>query len=267
MHGIEHIEMVPNVKTLDGEDASGLFSITMQGQGKWASATNWTLGSSQEGNAEVLYVPSKETAPTEPVSYLFGGTVSYRDVESGQLIIVDLTPTQLTVNPSPDLHLTYFVQRDLLGDDPVTPEVEPWEPAQFALLIQNKGAGEALNLDIETSDPTIVDNQNNLPVKFTKLYCTVDGKDCNYDFNHLSLGKIAAQQNVMARWWYYSNVSAHVANYEVQMTKHSNYGIEFDLITIDGVYELTRSVCGFAIPDGVPAEHHRGRGQPARPCH
>ena len=52
------------------------------------------------------------------------------------------------------------------------------------------------------------------------------------------------EQNVMACWWYYSNVAAHVANYEVQMTKHSNYGIEFDLITIDGVYELTRSVCG-----------------------
>ena len=48
----------------------------------------------------------------------------------------------------------------------------------------------------------------------------------------------------MARWWYYCNVSAHVANYEVRMKKHSSFGIEFDLITLDGVRELTRSVNG-----------------------
>ena len=254
MHSIEHVEMTPSVKTLDGDDASGLFSITTQGQGTWASAQNWTLDSSKEGTATVLYVPSKETAPTVPVDYLFGGTVTYRDVETGQLVVVELTPTQLTVNPSPDLHLTYFVQRDFIGDDPLTEEVEPSQPAQFALLIQNRGAGEALSLSIETSDPTIVDNKNNLPVTFTKLYCTVDGKESSTDFNKLSLGSIAAGQNIMARWWYTCNVMAHVANYEVRMTKHSNYGMEFDLITIDGVRELTHSVGDYFLLNTIDDE-------------
>ena len=216
----------------------------MEGKGTWAGNDNWTLESGGTGKAEVLYVPAKETAPTEPVEYLFGGIVSYRDVQTGNLVNVELTPTKLTVNPSPDLHLTYFIQRDFIGDDPLTEEVEPWEPAQFALLIQNKGAGDAIDLKIETSDPTIVQNDCGLPVEFTKLYSTVDGVEKNMNFNKLDLGRIAAGQNVMARWWYYSNVSAHVANYEVKMTKHSNYGVEFDLITLDGVRELTRSVSG-----------------------
>ncbi len=242
--GIEDVTVTPSVKRLDGEDATDLFSITTQGLGNWAGADRWDLASAKTGEALVLYVPAKEAAPTEPVQYLFGGTVTYRNVADGKLVTVELTQTQLAVNPSPELHLTYFVQRDFISDNPLTEEVEPWEPTQFALLIQNKGAGEAISLDIETTDPTIVDNACNLPVKFTKLYCTVDGVEKNYDFNKLSLGSIAPGQNIMARWWYYCNVAAHVANYEVYMTKHSSYGEEFDLIYLDGVRELTRSVSG-----------------------
>lgn len=247
MDGIEAITLTPNVKTISGEDVSALFAISTVGSSQnWTSKESgeWSLASSQTGEAKVIYVPSKETAPTEPVSYLFGGTVSYRDIASGNLITQELTPTQLTVNPSPDLHLTYFVQRDFISDDPLTEDIEPWEPAQFALLIQNKGAGDAIDLKIETEDPQIVDNACNLPVEFIKLYATIDGEQQNMDFNKLNLGGIAAGQSKMARWWFYSNASAHVANFEARMTKHSNYGIEFDLITLDGVHELTRSVSG-----------------------
>ena len=248
MNSIEDVVMTPNVKALDGTDATDLFSITTQGTGAWAGKDRWDLSSSGTGEALVLYVPAKEAAPTAPVDYLFGGTVTYRNVADGRLVTVELTPTQLTVNPSPDLHLTYFVQRDFISDNPLTDEVEPWEPAQFALLIQNKGAGEALDLKIETSDPTIVDNACNLPVTFTKLYCTVDGQQSNMDFNKLDLGSIAPGQNIMVRWWFYSNVSAHVANYEARMLKHSSFGEEFDLITLDGVRELTHSVSGSLTP-------------------
>ena len=245
MSDIEDVVLVPSVKTIDGTDATDLFSITTtKGTDGWVSGDRWDLPSTGVGQAEVLYVPSKETAPTEPVDYLFGGTVSYLNVSDGKFVTYELTPTQLTVNPSPDLHLTYFVQREFIGDDPLTEEVEPWEPAQFALLIQNKGAGEALNLQIETNEPTIVDNACNLPVKFTKLYCTVDGVHSNMDFNKIDLGSIAAGQNMMLRWWFYCNVSAHVANYNVQMTKHSSFGEEFDLVTIDGIREMTHSVSG-----------------------
>ena len=260
MNSIEHVTLIPNVKRTDGTDATDLFAVSYEGEDAWKGSDNWTLASSGTGKATVLYVPSKETAPTAPVEYLFGGTVSYRDVETGNLITVELTPTKLAVNPSPDLHLTYFVQRDFISDDPVTDEVEPWEPTQFALLIQNKGAGPALDLKIETSDPNVVENLNNLPVKFTKLYSTVDGVQGNQEFNKLNLGRIEGGQNVMARWWYYCNVSAHVANYMVQMTKASNYGEEFNLITVDGVRELTRSVCGSLIHGQASGARRRARG-------
>ena len=244
MNGIRDITLTPTVKRTDGTDASDLFAISFKGIGSWSTTDDWQLAANTTGEANVLYVPSKETAPTTKTDYLFGGTLTYRDVETGQLVKVELMQTKLTVNPSPDLHLTYFIQRDFVGDNPLTEEVEPWEPAEFALLIQNKGAGDAIDLKIETSNPQIVDNQANLPVEFTKLYTTVDGVEGTMNFNKLDLGRISAGQNIMARWWFYSNVSAHVASYEAHMTKHSNYGVEFDLITLDGIYDMIHSVKG-----------------------
>lgn len=181
------------------------------------------------------------------MEYLFGGTVTYRDVQTGQLITQELMKTRLAVNPSPDLHLTYFVQRDFLVG----------EPAQFALLVQNKGAGAAIDLKIETSEPTVVSNENNLPVEFTTLYTTLDGVAGNFKFTSLDLGRIAPGKNLLARWWFASNVNAHVANYEVRMTKASNYGEEFNLITLDGVRELTHSVTGTIRPSSANSAKRR----------
>ena len=262
MEGIEDIHFVPTVQSADGTDATDLFAISTNVEGLAANAP-WNIAASGRGTATALYVPAKEAAPTEPTDYLFGGTVTYRDVATGQLISVELMKTRLAVNPSPDLHLTYFVQRDFLSDDPLTEEVEPYQPAEFALLIQNKGAGPALDLKIETSEPTVVSNENNLPVKFTSLYTTLDGVPGNFRFDKLNLGRIEAGTSKLARWWFYSNVTAHVANYEVQMTKASNYGEEFNLITLDGVRELTHTVTG-TIGSTAP-NRVRGMGQAVNP--
>ncbi len=256
MEGIEDIHFVPTVQAADGTDATDLFAISTNVE-NLASNAPWNIAASGRGTATALYVPAKEAAPTEPTDYLFGGTVTYRDVATGQLVSVELMKTRLAVNPSPDLHLTYFVQRDFLSDDPLTEEVEPWQPAEFALLIQNKGAGPALDLKIETSEPSVVSNENNLPVEFTSLYTTLDGVPGNFSFNKLNLGRIEAGTSKLARWWFYSNVTAHVANYEVHMTKASNYGEEFNLITLDGVRELVHTVKG-TIRSTAPA---RVKGQ------
>lgn len=253
MTNLQDIYVEAKVTNMEGENVTELFALEYKGLGAWGKANDngtnagngtWILGGNETGEANVLYVPSKEAAPSVPTDYLFGGTLTYRDVNTGNMVTVELMQTKLTVNPSPDIHLTYFLQRDFISDDPLTEEVEPWQPAQFALLIQNKGNGPALNLKIETSEPQIVENLNNLPVKFTTLYATVDGKPGTSSFHNLDLGRIEAGKNIMARWWFYSNVSGYLADYNVTMIKGSNYGDDFNLITIDGVKELKHSVTG-----------------------
>lgn len=234
-----------NVKTMEGKDVSELFAIeydkpegmTIESDG------SWNIEGLTTGIATVLYVPSKETAPKEAVQYLFGGKLSYTDVATGKRVSMDLMPTCLTVNPSPDLYLTYFVQREFISDDPLTDDViEPWEPAEFALLIQNKGAGKAIDLKIETKEPQIIENVNNLPVSFHSLYSSIDGVKGNFPFKELNVGSIDAGKSVLARWFFYSNVSGYVSDYYAELTKGSMFGDEFNLITVAGAKDLTRSV-------------------------
>lgn len=245
--GITDIVFEANVETMDGTDVTELFALDYDekptGGIKVDDKTKvWSLEGEKSGEAGVIYVPSKETAPTEPVTYLFGGTLAYTDVATGDRVKVDLMQTALTVNPSPDLYLTYFIQREFISDDPLTDVVEPWEPAEFALLIQNKGAGKALNLAIETSEPKIIENVNGLPIAFKSLYSSIDGVEGNFPFTYMEVGAIEPGQNVLARWFFYSNVSGYVNDYYAEMNRGSLYGEEFNLITLLGARDLKRSV-------------------------
>ena len=245
--GLTDIVFEANVKTMDGKDVTEMFALDYDDKPTGSIEVDkktgvWSLAGEKVGEAGVIYVPSKETAPTEPVTYLFGGTLMYTDIDTGERVIVELMQTALKVNPSPDLYLTYFIQREFISDDPLTDVVEPWEPAEFALLIQNKGAGKALNLAIETSEPRIIENVNSLPVAFKSLYSSIDGVEGNFPFTYMKVGAIEPGQNVLARWFFYSNVSGYVNDYYAEMVRGSIYGEEFNLITLLGARDLKRSV-------------------------
>ena len=69
------------MQTTDGRDATDLFAVSTKVEGLNAN-DRWDIAASGSGQATALYVPAKEAAPTEPVDYLFGGTVTYRDVDT-----------------------------------------------------------------------------------------------------------------------------------------------------------------------------------------
>ena len=114
----------------------------------------WELAAGGKGTATILFIPTKYAAPTSDKLYSFGGSLSYLDPNTGLTVTRDLDPVTLTVKPSPNLDLTYFMQRDIYGDDPLTKNVvEPIVPAEFALLINNVGYGDATNVRMTTQQP------------------------------------------------------------------------------------------------------------------
>ncbi len=255
--GLEDVVLDARVYTMDGTDVTEYFALdySEKPENMIEGDAGWDINGGETGKVYVVYVPSKEVAPTEPTQYKFGGTVTYYDVATETEATVELVPTVLTVNPSPDLHLTYFVQREIKGDNLFTEDVvEPSEPVEFALLIKNEGEGDALNLVIETSEPEIIENKNNLPVKFETLYSSLDGVEGYYPFEELPVGKISAGSSKLARWFFKSNLSGYVADYNAQLTKSSIYGEEFNLITVDGVRDLTRSIKLMSVPESAVRE-------------
>lgn len=200
--------------------------------------SGWTLAGNTTGTATVLFIPTKYAAPTEPVEWSFGGTLSYLDPYTGLTVTRDLYPVTLTVKPSPELDLTYFMQRDVYGDDPLTQDVvEPIKPAEFALLINNKGYGDATNVKMVTQQPEIVDNQKGLAINFELISSQVNGADATLSFGQTisnDFGTIPAHSQMYAQWWLTSTLLGHFTDYDVHATHVTSYGNE-DLSLLDEV--------------------------------
>ena len=240
-----------------GEEAtSHEFQInaeTLEGfTGEVALDAGWSLAGNATGTATVLFIPTKYAAPTEPVEWSFGGTLSYIDPYTGTEVTRDLYPVTLTVKPSPELDLTYFMQRDVYGDDPLTLDVvEPMKPAEFALLINNKGYGDAIDVRMMTQQPEIIENEKGLHIDFELISSQVNGGDAALSFGKgiaNDFGTIPAHSQMYAQWWLTSTLLGHFTEYDVHATHVTSYGNP-DLSLLDQVtiHELIHS---FDMPKG-----------------
>ena len=154
-----------------------------------------TLAGGSTGTANYTFIPTDNAAPTSPTIYNIGGTLSYVDPNTGNTVSVPLLPATITVYPEAKLDLNYFLQKDVVGDDPFTPEVEPSEPASLGLLVSNVGYGSADNLSITTAQPQITENQKGLDVSIqmigTQVGTQQESPSLNVDFGNLAPGATA----------------------------------------------------------------------------
>ena len=212
----------------------------------------WTLAPNGDGTATILFIPSKYAAPTEPIDYTFGGRLVYLDPFTGLEVTRELSPVTLTVKPSPELDLTYFMQRDVYGDDPLTEDViEPMKEAEFALLINNKGYGDATNVRMVTQQPEIIDNEKGLLINFELVSSHLNVGDMNLSFGKAianDFGTIPAHSQMYAQWWLTSTLLGHFVDYKVEATHVTSYGNE-DLSLLDQV-TIHELIHGFDYPTG-----------------
>ncbi|MBP5769972.1 MAG: DUF5006 domain-containing protein [Bacteroidaceae bacterium] len=220
--------------------------------------SGWTLGAKETGVATVMFIPSKYAAPEVPKNYSFGGTVTYIDPFSGLEVTRDLSPVIMTVRPTAELDLTYFMQRDVFADDPLTPEVETSQLAEFSLLLNNIGYGEAKNVQMVTNQPVIVDNQKDLDVKFSIISSQLNGGEANLALG-LSIptdfGTLEPHATAYAQWWFESSLLGHFTEYDVHATHVTSFGNpDLSLLNEVTIHELIRSIkvkdlTGFAAND------------------
>ena len=263
------VKLTLNVSSKDGKIAtSHEFQInpeTLNGFNGELDLTNgWSLAAGETGSATILFIPTKYAAPSEPVDYSFGGTLSYIDPFTGLEVRRELYPVTLTVKPSPELDLDYFLQRDIYGDDPLTDEVEPMQPAEFALLINNKGYGDATNVKMTTKQPEIIDNEKGLLVDFEILSSQVNGKEANLAFVQTianDFGTIEAKKQAYAQWWLQSSLLGHFTEYNVKANHLTSSGNEYlSLLDQVNIHELIHGFTptvggrGFLVNDIIDAE-------------
>lgn len=267
------VKLTLEVKDEDGNVAtSHEFQINPEKltgfDGELDLSSGWTLAAGQTGVSTIMFIPTKYAAPTVEKRYAFGGTLSYVDPFTGLTVTRTLAPVTLTVKPSPNLDLTYFMQRDIKGDDPLTLDVvEPCEEAEFSLLINNKGYGDATNVKMVTDQPKIIENEKGLLVDFELMSSQLNGEDKTLALGGsvtTDFGTIPAMSTAYAQWWIKSSLLGHFTDYNVEATHVTSYdNPDLSLLNDVTIHELVRSVdastaqknlIGFMVNDIVDAE-------------
>ncbi len=251
---MEEIQLNIEIWNENGELSNDLFEIETKALDILTGIDGTgSLGSEETGSATILFIPERGAAPEVPVSYSFGGSFSYLDPFTGVTVEKPLFPVTLDVNPSPDLFLHYFMQRDILGDDPLTDPIEPIIPAELAVMIENNGYGTAKNVRIESAQPEIIDNEKGLSIHFELIASNLNGQPRQLGLTNIDFGNIAPRTSTVGQWWFTADLLGHFVNYEASVTHLDSRGNP-DLSLISGaeLHELIRSIRVYgATDDGI----------------
>ena len=243
------------IKNEAGVDCTDLFQIntTSMSQITGIDGTG-SLDAQKEGIVQFMMIPTIEAAPEEPAVYSFGGSFTFLDPFSGEEMTYQLFPVSLTVNPGPNLYIDYFVQRNIISDDPLTEDVvEPMEEAEIAMMIRNLGAGDANNVYLESSQPKIVQNENNLLIDFELSGSAMNGERRPLAMTHIPFGTIASHTNGIAEWYYTSTLMGRVINSTAQVIHNNSYGNpRLSLVSAVNTHELIKGISAYGdLDDGI----------------
>ncbi len=233
------------VKDELGIDHTNLFEITVTSMdGIDAIDGTGTMSAASNGMVKIQFIPTRGAAPTVPVDYYFGGNFTFTDPQTSVSHTMHLYPTKITVHPSPDLHLDYFVSPVLYGDNPLTPNViEPSVPAELAVRIKNVGVGTAKNVMIETAEPVIVNNIQNLLIEINHIGTYVDGEGVQLGLHNIDFGNIESGQQKTGEWLFTSSLLARLVSGNVHLVHNDLYdNPRLSLVSHVGIHELTHPI-------------------------
>jgi len=239
----------------NGVPSNGLFEIQTKSLTNLANVTGTgIIASQQKGNVKFLFIPEPGAAPTVPKVYNFSGTVRYWDPYAKAMVDMPLSKVPLTVNPSPNLMLHYFMQRNILGDDPLTdPAIEPSVPAELAVMIENQGYGAAVNMMISSAQPKIIENDKGLAINFNLIGSNLQGQPKNLGVTDINFGTVPALSTRIGQWYFTSSLLGKFVSYEANVVHANSFGNpELSLVKGIKLHELTRSVKAYgSLDDGI----------------
>ncbi len=245
-HSLEQVEIDLIVTDEQGNDVTSLFGIIpIPAPGAPASRMIAPLATS-----DIMFrlLPSREAAPTAATSYFVGGSVRY--LIDGQDIESELETALFSVQPLDSLDYHYFLQRDVIGDNPQTDVVEPSEPFTLAVMVRNNGVGEARDLRFETASPRVVENENGLPIDFQIIGTKVNGKELQPSVK-ANFGKIAAGGIGIAEWLVDSSLQGSFTNYDTRFKSLAPFEDDrFRLLESVHIHELIRTVDASPVDGG-----------------
>jgi len=211
----------------------------------------WRLAPNSTGRARWIILPKDDAAPDHPLVYSVGGMFTY--TAGGVPTSAPLVPGPVTVYPNAKLRLKYFHQRDVISDDPFTPEVEPAEPYTLAVMVHNVGNGLAKNFSITSAQPKIIENLKGLLIDFEIIATEVAGQPLSASLK-ASFGDLGPGDVKIGRWLLKSSLLGFFLDYSATFEHEDRLGgRETSLIDSVDIHELIHVVRALgALDDGKP---------------
>ncbi|QDS90691.1 Lectin C-type domain protein [Rosistilla ulvae] len=235
--------VIAEVVVLDrtGNDVSELFGVqVIASEGFDINGGSATIGIGGDGTTTWLIVPSTEAAPLGATEYFVAGSFQYD--QFGLTVKETLLPTAITVLPQPELVLDYFLQRDVVSDDPFTDAVEPAEIFTLGAQVRNHGVGIARDLRIESAQPKIIENEKGLLIDFEIVGTSVNGEPAQRTLT-AEIGDLAGGELAIAQWQLEASLQGLFTEYEASFEHISDFGRpDLSLVKSVEIHELIRPV-------------------------
>lgn len=228
-------------------DASGLFFVrTPTFQSVNSVSGDGVIAPTSKAIIKWFIIPKVTAGGTSPdgVRYRVGcnlaGKLRGVTIPSDVMIAI---PATIYVKPEPQLEITYFQPRDVQGDDPFTPQVESPIPFTVGVLVKNSGYGLAKSIKIDSQQPKIVENKQNLLLIAQLLGARVADQLVQPSSLTVNLGDIPPGQTRKGAWDMITSLSGEFVEFKASYTHASELGgIETSDIKSINAYFISHEV-------------------------
>lgn len=195
-------------------------------------------------------IPTQEAALIKEGSrYEVGADITY--TVGGKIESISVEPDSILVKPLPALTLEYFLPKSVIADNPNTLVVEPTKPFYLGMRVVNSGVGDAQNLQIESFQPVLEENEQGLLVEFEVLGSSVNGSAVGADLVS-NFGTVFSAHAETATWKMESSLYGRFIEARATFTHSDELGGSVtSVIDAASVYRLIGMVQanGDSIPD------------------
>jgi len=169
----------------------------------------------------IIPAPGSADGYKDGKMYYVGATLSY--TLGGEKHTTTVTPDYIFVKPLPRIVLDYFLTEEVYGNDAWTQEIEPPEPFTLGVRVKNTGENTAYNLQIDSAQPEIVENEQGLLIDFVIEGSRVNGEPARnsllVDFGDIEPGSAA-----IGRWIMTCTLSGRFTGFEATVSHADELG-------------------------------------------
>lgn len=230
--------------TSDPNDTNAKFFIRVSTlQGITDISGNGSLAGGQVANATWLIIPAPGASEGLPSGKLHFVSATFSYLLDGVPGSIEVAPDSIYVKPLPLLTLDYFLPKDVFADNPLTQDiVEPPEPFSLGVRVTNNGNGLGQSIKIDSAQPEIVENEQDLLIDFTLLDSFVQNEAVNNSLL-INFGDIPAGESKHGRWIMQTSLSGRFREFTAEYSHADELGGELtSLLEATNTHFLLRDV-------------------------